>query len=133
MAGLAKAIIIGHLGRDPELRYTPQGKPVSTFSVATSRSYTDSEGEQQEETEWWRVQAWGRLSEICNQYLRKGSKVFIEGRLSTNKWTDREGLVRFDVRITATDVQILDRKPHDQDGDGGGDDSGTIDADQIPF
>jgi single-strand DNA-binding protein len=130
MAGLAKAIIIGHLGRDPELRYTPSGKAVATFSVATSRSYTGNDGERQEETEWFRVQAWGRLSEVCNQYLRKGSKIFVEGRLSTNRWTDREGLMRFDVRVTATEIQMLDRKPE------GGDEAAPTEhesAEHIPF
>ncbi len=110
MAGIAKAILIGYLGRDPELRYTPQGKPVATFSVATSRSYTDAEGERKEETQWFRVQAWNRLSEVCGQYLKKGMKVYVEGRLSTHQWTDRDNLVHIDMVVTASEVQMLDRK-----------------------
>jgi single-strand DNA-binding protein len=88
--GLNKVMIIGHLGRDPEMRYTPSGRPVTTFTVATTRTWNTSEGERREETEWFNVVAWGSLAEICNQYLRKGHQVYVEGRLQTRRWDDPE-------------------------------------------
>ena len=89
--GLNKVMIIGHLGRDPEMRYTPSGRPVTTFAVATSRSWSSMDGERHQETEWFNVVAWGNLAEICKQYLTKGQQVYIEGRLQTRKWEDKEG------------------------------------------
>ena len=89
--GLNKVMIIGHLGREPEMRYTPSGRPVTTFSVATSRSWTTSDGERRNHTEWFNVVAWGSLAEICNQYLAKGQQVYIEGRLQTRRWDDDSG------------------------------------------
>ena len=86
--GLNKVMIIGNLGRDPEMRYTPSGKPVTSFSVAVSRSYTKPEGERVETTDWFNVVAWGRLAEICSQFLVKGSLVYVEGRLETRSWED---------------------------------------------
>ena len=89
--GLNKVMIIGHLGRDPEMRYTPSGRPVTTFTVATSRTWSTGDGERHSETEWFNVVAWGNLAEICKQYLTKGQQVYVEGRLQTRRWEDNEG------------------------------------------
>jgi len=110
-----KIIVIGHLGRDPEMRYTPNGQAVTSFSVASSRRYTTSAGEQKEETEWFNVSAWGKLGETCNQYLTKGQQVYVEGRLSSRSYEARDGTTRFSNDINLTDVQFLGRA-----GDGGG-------------
>ena len=89
--GLNKVMIIGHLGRDPEMRYTPSGRPVTTFTMAVSRSWNTVDGERHTETEWFNVVAWGNLAEICKQYLNKGQQVYIEGRLQTRRCEDKEG------------------------------------------
>ena len=107
---LNKVQLIGRLGADPELRYTQAGKAVTSFSVATGRSWKDGNGETQEATEWHRVIAWEKLGEICNEYLRKGSKVYIEGRLQTRKWEDKEGNDRWTTEIIANDMIMLDSK-----------------------
>lgn len=108
--GLNKVMIIGNLGRDPEMRYTPSGKPVTTFSVATSRSWSTSEGEKREETEWFNVVAWSSLAEICKQYLTKGQQVYIEGRLQTRHWDDQEGNKHTSVEIVANEMIILSER-----------------------
>lgn len=108
MAGLNKMMVIGRLGRDPEMRYTPNGNPVTNFSVATSRSYTTSEGERREETEWFNVDAWNRLAELCNQYLTKGKLVYVEGRLKSRTYETQDGETRFQNTITLSDIQFLD-------------------------
>ena len=105
--GLNKVMIIGHLGRDPEMRYTPSGRPVTTFSVATTRSWTSADGERHEETEWFNVVAWGSLAEICNQYLHKGQQVYIEGRLQTRRWEDNEGNKHFTTELVAKEMIML--------------------------
>ena len=104
--GLNKIMIIGNLGRDPEMRYTPSGRPVTTFSVGTSRSW-NAEGERREETEWFNVVAWGNLAEICKQYLTKGQQVYIEGRLQTRRWEDKEGNKHNSVEIVANEMMML--------------------------
>ncbi len=106
--GLNKVMVIGHVGRDPEMRYTPGGKPVTSFSVATSRSWTNSEGERREETEWFNVVAWGNLAEICKQHIRKGRQVYVEGRLQTRSWEDHEGKKRFRTELVANEMILLD-------------------------
>ncbi len=111
MAGMNKMLLIGNVGADPEMRYTPNGNPVTTFRVATSRRYTTAEGEQREETEWFRVSAWNRLAETCNQYVTKGMKVYVEGRLKSDEWVGQDGEKRFGMEITANDVRFLDRAP----------------------
>ena len=109
--GLNKVMIIGHLGRDPEMRYTPSGRPVTTFSVATSRSWNTSNGERRSDTEWFNVVSWGSLAEICKQYLSKGQQVYIEGRLQTRRWEDDDGNKRTTVEIVAKEMIMLgDRK-----------------------
>jgi len=109
MRGLNKVQIIGNLGRDPEMRYTPAGKPVTTFRVAVSRA-RKSEGERDEKTEWFNVVVWERLAEICSQYLGKGSAVYVEGRLETRSWESEEGQKHFRTEIVANEVIILDRR-----------------------
>ena len=109
--GLNKVMIIGHLGRDPEMRYTPSGRPVTNFSVATSRSWNTSDGKRHTETEWFNVVAWGNLAEICKQYLSKGQQVYIEGRLQTRHWEDSEGKPHTSTEIVANEMIVLgDRK-----------------------
>ena len=107
MRGLNKVMIIGQLGRDPEMRYTPSGRPVTSFSVATTRSWTSGDGDRREETEWFNVVAWGNLAEICKQYLRKNQPVYVEGRLQTRGWEDSEGKKHFRTELVANEVIIL--------------------------
>ena len=105
--GLNKVMIIGHLGKDPEMRYTPSGRPVTTFTVAVSRSWNSADGERHAETEWFNVVAWGNLAEICKQYLNKGQQVYIEGRLQTRRWDDKEGQKHTSVEIVANEMMML--------------------------
>jgi single-strand DNA-binding protein len=135
MAGLSKATIIGNLGGDPEMRYTPAGRPFTTFSVACSRTYTTAEGERREETEWFRVTAWAKLAELCSQFLSKGRRVYIEGRLSSRTWEGADGQKRFSLEITASEMQLLDSRPTTDRSEGGshmGAEDPT-DLDSIPF
>lgn len=108
--GLNKVMIIGGLGADPEMRYTPSGKPVTSFSVAVNRGWRTSEGERREATEWFNVVSWGNLAEICNQHLRKGSQVYIEGRLQTRSWEDAEGVRHFRTELVANEMIMLDSR-----------------------
>ncbi|MGB4677743.1 MAG: single-stranded DNA-binding protein [Aggregatilineales bacterium] len=105
--GLNKVMIIGHLGRDPEMRYTPSGRPVTSFSVVTTRTWTSAEGERHEEEEWFNVVAWGNLAEICNQYLSKGQQAYIEGRLQTRGWEDSEGKKHYRTELVASEMIVL--------------------------
>ena len=105
--GLNKIMIIGNLGRDPEMRYTPSGSPVTNFRVATTRTWNTSDGERHSETEWFTVVAWGKLAETCNQYLVKGKQVYIEGRLQTRHWEDADGKQRTTVEIVANEMIML--------------------------
>ena len=137
-----KIIVIGNLGRDPEMRYTPNGQSVTSFSVASSRRYTTAGGEQREETEWFNVNAWGRLAETCNQYLTKGQQVYVEGRLSSRTYQARDGDTRVSLDIYLTEMQMLGRRG-DSMGEGGspyGSGGGTPgggdpydDIDDLPF
>lgn len=108
--GLNKVMIIGRLGRDPEMRYTPSGRPVTTFSVATSRTWNTSDGERRVETEWFNIVAWGNLAEICKQYLAKGQQVYIEGRLQSRTWDDDKGNKHTSVEIVANEMIMLGEK-----------------------
>ena len=105
--GLNKVMIIGHLGRDPEMRYTPSGRPVTSFSVVTTRAWTSAEGERHEESEWFNVVAWGNLAEICNQYLTKGQQVYVEGRLQTRGWEDEERKKHYRTELVANEMIVL--------------------------
>jgi single-strand DNA-binding protein len=116
---LNKAMIIGNLGRDPEMRYTPSGQPVTQFTVAVNRNYKDGNGDWQEETEWFRIVAWGPLAERTAEYLRKGRKVYVEGRLQTRQWEDQSGQKRYTTELIANTVTPLDPRPRDGDGDPG--------------
>lgn len=106
---LNKAMIIGNLTRDPETRTTPSGQNVASFSVATSLTWTDNSGQQQKKTEFHNIVAWRKLADICAQYLRKGSKVYIEGRLQTNEWTGQDGVKKYRTEIVADNMIMLDR------------------------
>lgn len=114
--GLNKVMLIGNLGADPEMKYTPSGVPVTTFRVAVSRSWRTPEGENKEETEWFRIVAWRKLAEVCNEYLRKGSKVYVEGRLQTRKWQDQQGQDHYSTEVQADEMMMLDSR---SDGGGG--------------
>jgi single-strand DNA-binding protein len=109
MAGLNKVMIIGNLGADPEMKYMSDGTAMTRFNVAVSRSYTSQSGERREETEWFKVVAWRKTAEICSQYLQKGSKVYVEGRLQTRSWDTPEGEKRYMTEVVADTVQFLDR------------------------
>ncbi len=108
--GLNKVMIIGRLGRDPEMRYTPSGRPVTTFSIATSRAWNTADGGRRTETEWFNVVAWSNLAEICKQYLMKDRLVYIEGRLQTRHWEDPEGNKHSAVEIVANEMIMLDER-----------------------
>lgn len=125
---LNKVLVIGRLGRDPEMRYTPGGSPVTTFSVAASRQWKDGSGEAREETEWFNVVAWNKLAEICKEYLRKASRVYVEGRLQTRQWQGQEGQTHYRTEVIATDMIILDSRSDQRPYR----DQGANDADQRP-
>jgi len=116
MASVNKVILIGNLGRDPETRYSADGAAITNVSIATTRKYKDASGQQQEETEWHRVVFFSRLAEIAGEYLRKGRPVYVEGRLRTRKWTDKEGHEKYTTEIVAENMQMLGSR----EGMGGG-------------
>jgi single-strand DNA-binding protein len=137
---LNKIIVIGNLGRDPEMRYLASGQSVTNFSVASSRRYTTAAGEQREETEWFNVSAFGRLGETCNQYLTKGQQIYVEGRLRSRTYQGNDGQTRFSNDITLTEMQMLGRRSETDSGGaygyGGGqtsDGPGMDDVDDLPF
>lgn len=107
MAGVNKVILIGNLGRDPEIRYTPTGQAVTNFTLATSESFTTREGKREDRTEWHRIVVWGKTAENCAQYLSKGRSVYVEGRLQTREWEDKEGQKRRTTEVVAQTVQFL--------------------------
>ncbi len=109
MANLNKVMIIGNVGTDPEMRFTPSGNPVTTFRIATSRTFTTSEGERRQETEWFTVVTWRKLAESCNQFLTKGRRAYVEGRLRTRTWEGQDGQRRITLEILADRVLFLDR------------------------
>ncbi len=109
--GVNKVILIGNLGADPEVRFTPSGQAVANFRIATNESWTDKSGQKQERTEWHRIVVWGKLGELCGEYLKKGRQCFIEGRLQTREWTDKEGKKNWTTEIVANNVQFLGSGP----------------------
>jgi single-strand DNA-binding protein len=155
MAGVNKCIIIGNLGRDPEIKYTQSNVPVANFSVATTESWKDkNSGEWQEKTEWHRIVAWRHLAERAERYLKKGKQVYIEGRIETRKWTGKDGNDRYTTEIVAQQLMLLGRRDEGEGGGGGGSgqkqsgpkasgdftppdmpsgDSGTDEDDDLPF
>lgn len=118
MSSLNKAMIIGRLGQDPDVRYTQSNTAVANMSIATSERYKDKSGEWKETTEWHRVVAWGRTAEICQEYLKKGSLVYIEGPIQTRQWEDKEGQTRYTTEIKALQMTMLDSKGSNGSGSG---------------
>lgn len=128
---LNKVMIIGNLGRDPEMRYTPGGQAVTQFSVATNRNYRDPQGEWQSEAEWFRVVVWAEQAERVAEYLRKGHKVYVEGRLQTRQWEDQTGNKRYTTELIANRVQSLERRDR-EDGPPSGEPSGSSSEGPAP-
>jgi len=128
--GLNKVMLIGRLGRDPEMRYTPSGRPVTTFSMATSRTWNTSEGERRTETEWFNVVAWGSLAEICKQFLIKGQQVYVEGRLQTRHWEDTEGNKHSVTEIVANEMIMLGER---REMNNAGAEYSVEEEDEFPF
>ena len=118
--GVNKVILIGNLGADPEVRFTPGGQAVANFRIATSESWQDKNGQKQERTEWHRIVVWGKLAELCGEYLKKGRQCYIEGRLQTREWTDKENKKNYTTEVVANTVQFLGSR----DGAGGGEAGG---------
>lgn len=110
MASLNKVLLIGNVGTEPEMRFTPNGKPVTSFRIATNRVFTASDGERKRETEWFTVVTWSKLAESCNQFLTKGQRVYVEGRLRTRTWEGQDGQKRSQVEVVADRVLFLDRR-----------------------
>ena len=111
MKSINKVTLIGHTGRAPEVRYTQGGAPVANFSLATNEFWTSNTGERQEKTEWHKIVAWGKLAEFCQEYVHKGSYLYIEGRIQTRNYDDRDGVKRYVTEIRAMEIGLLDRKP----------------------
>ena len=134
MASVNKMIIVGNLGSEPEMRFTPNGNPVTSFRVATNWRFTNSQGERREETEWFTVVTWNRLAEQCNQFLTKGRLIYVEGRLRTRTWEGQDGEKRFRNEIVADNVTFLDRQaaaaPEDKVEEA---ETGDLDPEDIPF
>ena len=116
MAGVNKVILVGNLGRDPEVRYTGDGKPVANFTMATTERWSDPTGEKKEKTEWHRIVVWGKQAEIAGEYLRKGRQIYVEGSLQTKDWTDRDGNKRQTTEVRAQRFQMLGRRGEEVDG-----------------
>jgi single-strand DNA-binding protein len=140
MASVNKVILLGNLGRDPEVRFTQGGTPVANFTMATTDRWSDPSGEKKEKTEWHRIVVWGKQAEVAGEYLRKGRPVFVEGSLQTREWTDREGNKRYTTEVRAQRIQLLGR-PDDRGAqaggppaeDVGGEPSAGFAEDDIPF
>ena len=140
MVSLNKVMIIGNVGNDPEMRFTPNGNPVTSFRVATNRFYTTPEGERKQETDWFTIISWNKLAEQCNQFLNKGRLVYVEGRLRNRSWEGQDGQRRFRTEIIANRVTFLDRQsaavpPEDKAGEteAGETEVGEIEPEDIPF
>ncbi len=145
--GLNRAMLLGNLGRDPELRHTTSGQSVTTFSIATSERWTDKAGQQQERTEWHRIVVWGKQGEMCAQYLKKGRQVFVEGRIQTREYQNKEGQKQFTTEIIANHVTFVGSRdgggggrgddfgppPSDYEQGSGGSGGGDLGGDDIPF
>ncbi len=127
-----KLILIGNLGRDPEMSYTPSGQSVTKFSVASNRKYTTGSGEQREETEWFNCSAWGKLAEVCNQYLTKGQQVYLEGRLKSRSYETQGGETRHSLDVSVSEIQFLGKS--NATSDGNDQPTSTVDdSDDLPF
>jgi single-strand DNA-binding protein len=131
---LNKIMLIGNLGRDPDMNYTPNGKAITKFTMAVNRRSRDRDtGERRDETTWFSVVAWDQLAETCNNYLHKGSKVYIEGRMGSRKYTDKDGVERTVWDVTAENMEMLDPKGAGSGGEGQGGYGGDMSADDVPF
>ena len=128
MASLNKIILIGNVGSDPEMRYTPNGKAVTAFTMATNRRYSTASGETREETDWFRISAWGKQAEQCNQFLTKGRQVYVEGRLHARNWEGQDGQMRTSLEVTADRVLFLGKRTPTAVSD-----EGEIEPEDIPF
>ncbi len=128
--GLNKVMLIGRLGHEPEMRYTPSGRPLTKYQIAVKRSWKAADGEKKSETEWFNVVTWGKLAEICNQYLTKGQQVYIEGRLHTRQWQDEEGGNHSSVEVVAQEMLMLNSKSEQQNSEP---DEGIFSEDEYPF
>lgn len=130
MRDLNKVLVIGNLGKDPEMRFTANGTPVTSFSIAVNRTYSGPDGERHQETEWFNVVAWNKLAETCNQHLAKGRRAYIEGRLQTRSWEGQDGQTRYRTELIATDVIFLDRRtaalPEEENEE-------SLEAEELPF
>ncbi len=109
MSGVNKVILVGNLGSDPQIRYTPNGTAVANFNIATTERFTNKNGEKESRTEWHRIVAWGRLAEICNEYLKKGKQIYVEGRIQTRQWEDKDGNKQKSTEIIANNMVMLGR------------------------
>ncbi len=127
-----KAIIVGRLGADPEVRYAPSGAPVANFSVATNRVWKDRDGNTQESTEWHRIVAWNRLAEVVKEYVKKGHRIYVEGRIQYREWEDQNGQRRFTTEIVASDIQMLEPAPGRGEAAVPPDAAGTSEDDLVP-
>ncbi len=134
-----KTVVVGHLGQDPEMRYTPSGQPVCSFSVATNRRWTDRNGQEQERTTWFRVTAWGKLAEVCSQYLTKGRLVLVEGDIEASAWVGQDGQPRATLELTARTVKFLGGRDTASTWTGGEATTATesestpLEEDELPF
>ncbi len=117
--GVNKVILIGNLGADPEVRFTPGGQAVASFRIATSDTWTDKQGQKQERTEWHRIVVWGKLAELCGEYLKKGRQCYVEGRLQTREWADKEGRKNYTTEVVALGVTFLGLRPDGDQADAG--------------
>ena len=127
MGSVNKVTLIGNLGGNPEVRYTQAGQPVASFNIATTENWNDKQGQRQEKTEWHRMVAWGKLAELCGQYLGKGRQVYVEGRLQTREWNDREGHKRYTTEVVASQVVFLGSR-----GEGGSSGGGNGGGRRLP-
>ena len=133
MASLNKVMLIGNVGKDPEMRFTPSGSPVTSFSVATNRTYNTPEGEKKKETEWFSVVAWSKLAELCNQYLTKGKLVYVEGRLQTRTWDGTDGQKHSRTEVVASQVLFLDKGGEGSTAEPKGEEPESGDSGDLPF
>lgn len=133
MASLNKVMLIGNIGSDPEMRFTPSGSPVTSFNMAVSRNFTTRDGERRQETEWFTVVAWNRLAETCNQFLTKGRRAYVEGRLRTRTWEGQDGQRRFRNEIVANRVVFLDRQAAAPTQEEGANSVEDVEVEDLPF
>jgi single-strand DNA-binding protein len=137
MAGLNKVMLIGNVGTDPEMRYTANGSPVTTFRLACSRNYNTPDGERREDTEWFTIVSWNKLAETVSQFLQKGRRAYVEGRLQTRSWDGPDGQKRYRTEVIAGQVLFLDRPQGSplagEEGGSGSSSGGDVDVDDVPF